>query len=52
PPLYWHLLEAFHRSSVAVSSCPVCNCDCDSQPLLSIPQGGSLPICVFMVLIC
>ncbi|PWA35602.1 hypothetical protein CTI12_AA608030 [Artemisia annua] len=48
PPLYWHLLEALHRSSVAAVSCPVCNCDCDSQPLLSIPQvlsNGSFTDC-------
>lgn len=42
PPLYWHLLEglaAVHRTSSAVS-CPPCNCDCDSRPQLSFPQGG------------
>ncbi|KAJ0680703.1 hypothetical protein HanPI659440_Chr16g0627301 [Helianthus annuus] len=42
PPLYWHVLEglaAVRRSSAAVS-CHTCNCDCDSQPLLSIPQGS------------
>ncbi|XP_076934605.1 uncharacterized protein LOC143600954 [Bidens hawaiensis] len=50
PPLYWHVLEglaAVRRSSSAVS-CPPCNCDCDSQPLLSIPQAlsnGSLTDC-------
>ncbi|KAJ9551885.1 hypothetical protein OSB04_015930 [Centaurea solstitialis] len=52
PPLYWHLLEglaAVRRSSSAVS-CPACNCDCnsDSKPVLSIPQGlgnGSFTDC-------
>ncbi|XP_009402146.2 uncharacterized protein LOC103986009 [Musa acuminata AAA Group] len=35
PPLYWHLAEAFGRSS----PCPPCAaCDCSSQPLLSLPQ--------------
>ncbi|KAJ9560944.1 hypothetical protein OSB04_006104 [Centaurea solstitialis] len=43
PPLYWHFLEglAAVRHSSAAGSCPPCNCDCDSQPLLSIPQGLS-----------
>ncbi|KAK9056772.1 hypothetical protein SSX86_024135 [Deinandra increscens subsp. villosa] len=50
PPLYWHVLEGFaavRRSSSAVS-CPPCNCDCDSHPLLSIPQelsNGSFTDC-------
>ncbi|CAK9148832.1 unnamed protein product [Ilex paraguariensis] len=41
PPLYWHIVEglaAVSRSSSSVS-CPPCNCDCSSQPLLTIPQG-------------
>ncbi|XAR55356.1 hypothetical protein NMG60_11035407 [Bertholletia excelsa] len=41
PPLYWHFMEglaAVSRSS-SYSSCPPCNCDCSSQPLLTIPQG-------------
>ncbi|KVH88964.1 Protein of unknown function DUF1068 [Cynara cardunculus var. scolymus] len=40
PPLYWHFLEglAAVRRSSSAASCPPCNCDCDSQPLLSIPQ--------------
>ncbi|GFP79577.1 hypothetical protein PHJA_000101200 [Phtheirospermum japonicum] len=37
PPLYWHLMEGL--ASASASSCPPCNCDCDSLPLLSIPQG-------------
>ncbi|KAF7847149.1 hypothetical protein BT93_L3282 [Corymbia citriodora subsp. variegata] len=43
PPLYWHFLEglaAVSRSS-ASSACPVCDCDCSSQPLLSLPQGNA-----------
>ncbi|KAL8209090.1 hypothetical protein R6Q57_008502 [Mikania cordata] len=46
PPLYWHVLEGF--AAVRRSSCPTCNCDCDSQPLLSIPQAlsnGTLSDC-------
>ncbi|KVI02037.1 Protein of unknown function DUF1068 [Cynara cardunculus var. scolymus] len=43
PPLYWHLLEglAAVRRSSSAASCPPCNCDCDSdsRPVLSIPQG-------------
>ncbi|XP_051152249.1 uncharacterized protein LOC127266145 [Andrographis paniculata] len=38
PPLYWHLMEALASAS-APPSCPACNCDCDSMPLISIPQG-------------
>ncbi|KAG9159898.1 hypothetical protein Leryth_005660 [Lithospermum erythrorhizon] len=41
PPLYWHLIEglaAVSRSSSSIS-CPRCDCDCSSQPLLNIPQG-------------
>ncbi|KAK1423958.1 hypothetical protein QVD17_19269 [Tagetes erecta] len=49
PPLYWHLLEGLATaSSSSTISCPTCNCDCDSQPLLSIPQAlsnGSLTDC-------
>ncbi|CAH1450238.1 unnamed protein product [Lactuca virosa] len=43
PPLYWHVLEglAAVRRSSSAASCPPCNCDCDSQPLLSIPQALS-----------
>lgn len=46
PPLYWHVLEglAAVRRSSSAASCPPCNCDCDSQPLLSIPQGTSISI--------
>ncbi|OWM85573.1 uncharacterized protein LOC116207408 [Punica granatum] len=41
-PLYWHLTEGFssvsirHRKSL---SCPLCDCDCSSQPLLSLMDG-------------
>ncbi|GAA0149852.1 hypothetical protein LIER_37007 [Lithospermum erythrorhizon] len=38
PPLYWHLLEGLAAVSRS-SSCPLCDCDCSSQPLLNIPQG-------------
>ncbi|XP_031090596.1 uncharacterized protein LOC115995639 isoform X2 [Ipomoea triloba] len=44
PPLYWHLMEAIAavtRSSSSYYSCPPCTCDCNSQPLLAIPQGLS-----------
>jgi len=44
PPLYWHVTEglaALSRSASSSSSCPLCSCDCSSQPLLSIPQGLS-----------
>ncbi|CAH9101188.1 unnamed protein product [Cuscuta europaea] len=44
PPLYWHLKEglaAVSRSSSSYYSCPPCTCDCNSLPLLSIPQGLS-----------
>lgn len=37
PPLYWHLVEGLASASAA--SCPSCNCECDSLPLLTIPQG-------------
>ncbi|CAH1444783.1 unnamed protein product [Lactuca virosa] len=41
PPLYWHILEglAAVRRSSSAASCPPCNCDCDSRPTLSFPQG-------------
>lgn len=43
PPLYWHLTEALaavsHSSAVSASSCPLCDCDCSSQHLLTIPKG-------------
>lgn len=41
PPLYWHLLEglAAVRRSSSAPSCPPCNCDCDSRPDISFPQG-------------
>ncbi|CAH9115773.1 unnamed protein product [Cuscuta epithymum] len=47
PPLYWHLIEGFaaavtRSSSPYSSSCPPCNCDCDSHPLLSIPRGSMI----------
>ncbi|OWM79806.1 hypothetical protein CDL15_Pgr023218 [Punica granatum] len=39
PPLYWHFMEGIaafsHSSSPA---CSPCECDCSSQPLLSIPE--------------
>ncbi|GAB2233802.1 hypothetical protein Droror1_Dr00003031 [Drosera rotundifolia] len=41
PPLYWHLVEvlaAVTRPSSGMM-CPSCNCDCSSQPLISIPEG-------------
>ncbi|KAM1919591.1 hypothetical protein ACFX15_023510 [Malus domestica] len=46
PPLYWHFMEglaAVSHSSSSSSSfvCPLCTCDCSSQPLLSIPIGLS-----------
>ncbi|PKA65998.1 hypothetical protein AXF42_Ash010407 [Apostasia shenzhenica] len=37
PPLYWHLAEALGRAS-SYTSCSPCNCDCSSQPLLSLPE--------------
>ncbi|XP_047342547.1 uncharacterized protein LOC124946038 [Impatiens glandulifera] len=41
PPLYWHLMEglAAPTSSSSSSSCPSCNCDCFSEPIMSIPLG-------------
>lgn len=45
PPLYWHFMEGLaavgHSSSSSPSSysCPPCQCDCSSQPLLTIPEG-------------
>lgn len=48
PPLYWHLIEGLAAASSSSISCPPCNCDCDSLPLLSIPQGlnnGSFADC-------
>ncbi|KAL0001656.1 hypothetical protein SO802_015437 [Lithocarpus litseifolius] len=51
PPLYWHFMEglaAVSHSSSASYSCPPCQCDCSSQPLLSIPEGlgnGSFADC-------
>ncbi|KAL0362379.1 UNVERIFIED_CONTAM: hypothetical protein Scaly_1193100 [Sesamum calycinum] len=41
PPLYWHLMEGLASASGS-ASCPPCNCDCDSLPLLSIPQAVSV----------
>ncbi|KAG5596762.1 hypothetical protein H5410_037994 [Solanum commersonii] len=41
PPLYWHLMEglaAVSRSS-SVTTCPPCNCDCNSEPFFFIPPG-------------
>ncbi|PKI54368.1 uncharacterized protein LOC116204649 [Punica granatum] len=50
PPLYWHFMEGIaafsHSSSPA---CSPCECDCSSQPLLSIPEAlsnGSFADCV------
>ncbi|XP_049413751.1 uncharacterized protein LOC125876582 [Solanum stenotomum] len=43
PPLYWHLMEglaAVSRSS-SVTTCPPCNCDCNSEPFFFIPPGLS-----------
>lgn len=43
PPLYWHLMEglaAVSRSS-SVTTCPPCNCDCNSEPFFVIPTGLS-----------
>ncbi|KMZ69166.1 hypothetical protein ZOSMA_21G00180 [Zostera marina] len=39
PPLYWHTAEALlgHSSSL-YSGCPVCTCDCPSQPLIAMPE--------------
>ncbi|XP_030539608.1 uncharacterized protein LOC115747546 [Rhodamnia argentea] len=42
PPLYWHFMEGLAAVSRSSSSaCPACDCDCSSQPLLSIPEGLS-----------
>ncbi|XP_047336325.1 uncharacterized protein LOC124939907 [Impatiens glandulifera] len=41
PPLYWHTMEglaAINRPSSYLSCLP-CNCDCSSEPILSIPLG-------------
>ncbi|GMY36820.1 drim domain-containing protein [Fagus crenata] len=46
PPLYYLLSESFttaadrHVSSSS-SACPICHCDCSSQPLFSLPDGWS-----------
>lgn len=49
PPLYWHLTEALAAVSYSsASSCPLCACDCYSQPFLTIPEGlsnASFPDC-------
>ena len=44
PPLYWQFVEGLaavsHSSSSSSSyACPPCQCDCSSQPILSIPEG-------------
>jgi hypothetical protein len=42
PPLYWHFMEglaAVSHSSSSSYACPPCQCDCSSQPLLSLPEG-------------
>jgi hypothetical protein len=43
PPLYWHFMEGLaavsHSSSSSSYACPPCQCDCSSQPLLSLPEG-------------
>ncbi|KAG6787254.1 hypothetical protein NC651_007108 [Populus alba x Populus x berolinensis] len=41
PPLYWHLKEGFVAVARSSPICSPCDCDCSSQPLLSIPQGLS-----------
>lgn len=44
PPLYWHFKEgvaAVSHSSSSSYACPPCQCDCSSQPLMSIPEGLS-----------
>ncbi|KAF5746092.1 hypothetical protein HS088_TW06G00257 [Tripterygium wilfordii] len=41
PPLYWQFREGLAAVSRSSSSCPVCVCDCSSQPLLTIPDGLS-----------
>ncbi|XP_030440818.1 uncharacterized protein LOC115662874 [Syzygium oleosum] len=42
PPLYWHFREGLAAvSDSSPSACPACDCDCSSQPLLSIPEGLS-----------
>ncbi|KAI6697536.1 hypothetical protein NL676_017655, partial [Syzygium grande] len=42
PPLYWHFREGLAAvSHSSPSACPACDCDCSSQPLLSIPEGLS-----------
>ncbi|KAG7983394.1 hypothetical protein I3843_04G104300 [Carya illinoinensis] len=48
PPLYWHSMEGLAAVSHSSNSCPPCQCDCSSQPLLSIPEGlnnGSFADC-------
>lgn len=55
PPLYWHFLEGSAPVSISSSSsssssllssstsvnCPPCSCNCDSTPLITIPDGLS-----------
>ncbi|XP_059449355.1 uncharacterized protein LOC132180511 [Corylus avellana] len=46
PPLYWQFVDGLaavrHSSSSSSSyACPPCQCDCSSQPILSIPEGLS-----------
>ncbi|XP_021745991.1 uncharacterized protein LOC110711857 [Chenopodium quinoa] len=50
PPLYWQFLEGSAPASLSSSSsssssttpsCPPCTCNCDSPPLISIPDGLS-----------
>lgn len=50
PPLYWHFMEglaAVSHSSSASYSCTPCQCDCSSQPLLSIPEGTKILFFLF-----
>ncbi|KAK4366712.1 hypothetical protein RND71_014592 [Anisodus tanguticus] len=41
PPLYWHFMEGLAAASSSVSTCPPCNCDCNSEPFFFIPPGLS-----------
>ncbi|CAO2813047.1 unnamed protein product [Amaranthus hypochondriacus] len=42
PPLYWHFLEGSDslsdQSSTSIN-CPPCSCNCNSSPLITIPDG-------------
>ncbi|XP_057527339.1 uncharacterized protein LOC130806330 [Amaranthus tricolor] len=43
PPLYWHFLEGSDslsdQSSSTSINCPPCSCNCNSSPLITIPDG-------------